>query len=129
MEAKEINRYKGKSIPQLIKIAERYFNAFIRQRDKSKGCISCGKPVTEAGHYLSAGHHAIHRFNEHNVNGQCTHCNRWLHGNLINYRIGLIAKIGEDKVEWIERTRNHSYKWDRFSLIDTILKYKRLLKS
>lgn len=126
MEAKEIKRYQNKSIPQLIKIAERYFNAYIRKRDAK--CISCGKPTTEAGHYLSAGHHAIHRFNPDNVNGQCTHCNRWKHGNLINYRIGLVAKIGEDRVKLLESTRNNSFKWDRFSLIDIILKYKELGK-
>ena len=30
------------------------------------------------------------------------YCNRFLHGNLLNYRRRLIDKIGEDKVEELE---------------------------
>jgi hypothetical protein len=48
----------------------------------------------------------------------------WLSGNLINYRIGLVKKIGEEAVKELEDTRNMKHKWDRFTLIDIILKYK-----
>lgn len=42
------------------------------------------------------------RWNEENVNAQCVPCNQHKSGNLIDYRIGLIEKIGLDRVEWLE---------------------------
>ena len=123
IEANQIQKYRKKSISSLIKLATLKFNAFIRERDKGKGCISCQGKVTEAGHYLSAGHNAHVRFNEMNVNGQCTRCNRWLHGNLIEYRKGLVKRYGHEKVELLEGMQKN-FKWDRFSLIEIILKFK-----
>ena len=126
MTAKEIQKYKKKSIPQLIKIATLHFNRHIRERDKLKGCISCGGGVVEnAGHYLNAGQNSHVRFNEKNVHGQCIACNKWKHGNLIEYRKGLVHKIGESEVLKLEFTPKTNFKWDRFSLIQTILKYKK----
>jgi hypothetical protein len=37
-----------------------------------------------------------------NIHKQCQPCNTHLSGNLINYRIGLIAKIGLEAVEALE---------------------------
>ena len=129
MNSSSIQKYSKKSIPQLIKLAEKRFNKFIRERDKDKPCISCGKFTTlEAGHFFSAGHHPILRFNEFNVNGQCKHCNCFLHGNLLNYRQGFINKYGIEKLTELEFYRDyekrHGFKWDRFLLIDIIEKYK-----
>ncbi len=88
-----------------LKKAQQLFNAFIRLRDKSKGCISCSNPFADkfdAGHYRSTGAHPELRFNEYNNNGQCVHCNQHLSGNLVDYRINLINKIGLENVAWIE---------------------------
>ena len=88
-----------KSIPKLTARAQEVFNRYIRNRDKDKGCISCPTgQVEHAGHYRSAGHYGGLRFNEMNVNGQCCHCNTFLHGNLINYRNGLVRRYGEQRV-------------------------------
>lgn len=92
------------SVPKLTAKAQDVFNRWIRNRDKDKGCISCGRPVTEAGHYLNAGHFSALKFNEMNVNGQCTRCNCFLHGNLINYRKGLVKRYGENKVLMLENS-------------------------
>lgn len=84
---------------------QKTFNAFIRQRDKHKPCISCGKPLIgkfDAGHYRSAGGNPELRFDEDNVHGQCVRCNQHLHGNLIDYRIRLIQRIGQDVVDRLE---------------------------
>src|SRR3990167_7147036 len=108
MTVTQIQKYKKKSIPQLIKLATKYFNKFIRQRDKI--CISCGAGVDHAGHYLSAGHHSAHRFNELNTNGKCLRCNNFLHWNLINYRKGLVKKIGLERVEILEGTAHKPFK-------------------
>lgn len=84
---------------------QKQVNYFIRQRDKDKECISCStilKGKYDAGHYRSQGGNPELRFNELNIHGQCVRCNQHLHGNLIDYRIKLIQRIGIDKVEWIE---------------------------
>lgn len=80
------------------------FNKWIRLRDKGNNCISCNKPAKKenAGHYRSVGGNPELRFEPLNNNLQCEYCNTYLHGNLIDYRINLIKKIGLDKVEWLE---------------------------
>jgi len=117
-------------LPKLLKKAQEAFNAFIRERDKDKGCISCDGPVQEAGHYFSQGHHSALRYNEVNTNGQCTRCNKWLHGNLINYRSGLIARYGEAKVLLLESSsKNKVKKWSRVELEAIIKLYKEEKRS
>jgi len=111
-------------LPKLIKKAQTVFNAWIRERDKDKGCISCGSQVTEAGHYLSAGHNTGLRFNEVNVNGQCTRCNCFMHGNLIKYRQGLVKKYGEQRVLMLENCGHTVKRWSRFELEAIIQTYK-----
>lgn len=94
--------------PQLVKLAQQAFNGWVRARDASKPCISCGKPPshqansTDAGHYRSVGSAPHMRFVEDNAAGQCKHCNQHLAGNHVAYRQGLIARIGLARVEQIE---------------------------
>lgn len=122
----DIEKYKKKKVSKLIKIATFHFNLFIRNRDKHNGCISCGGEVSQAGHYLSGGHHGLQRFNPDNVHGQDVRCNLFLHGNLIEYRKGLVKKIGVQKVELLEGAAHKKHKWDKFTLIEIIFKYKSL---
>jgi len=84
--------------------AQTDFNKFIRTRDEGDHCISCWKPPKKknAGHYKSRGAYPELRFDVLNCHLQCEHCNTHLSGNLSNYRINLISKIGLDKVEWLE---------------------------
>jgi hypothetical protein len=137
LEASIIQKYKGKTIPSLLKLATKHFNAYIRKRDSKEThfvCISCNKPKTlsqmHAGHYYSAGYHSSVRFDEDNVHGQCVHCNTFLHGNLINYKNNLLRKIGSDRMEELNIKvgfeKRSVFKWDRFSLIEIIEKYKKL---
>lgn len=107
------------TLPKQIQKTQTVFNAFIRLRDKDLPCISCGSwNVTDAGHYYSAGNYTGLRFTEINCNGQCKKCNCFLSGNLINYRQGLIARYGEDRVKLLEMTSTlHRFrKWSRFEL-------------
>ena len=88
-----------------VKKTQAIFNKYIRLRDKHKCCVSCSRPLGnkfDAGHYRSTGAFPELRFNELNTNSQCVHCNRHLRGNLVNYRINLIKKIGIKNAEWIE---------------------------
>ena len=105
------------SLPNLLKYTQDDFNEYIRLRDQDKGCISCPGMVEHAGDYFSQGHHSALRFNEVNVNGQCLRCNTFLHGNLINYRKGLIKRYGEQKVQLLESSSvRKTKKWERFEL-------------
>lgn len=127
MDAKTIQRYNKYSVAQLKLKAQKVFNAYIRKRDEGLPCISCGTGQPQhAGHYFSAGHNSKLRFDERNVGGQCLRCNYFLHGNQLGYRKGLIQRIGLKEVEQLESEASVkvAFKWDRFSLIDIIEKYK-----
>lgn len=86
------------------------FNAYIRLRDQLAGhaCISSGKPLdwsgnaVDAGHYRSVGSAPHLRFDERNCHAQSKQDNRFLSGNAVDYRIGLIARIGLEAVDALE---------------------------
>ncbi len=107
-----------------LKLAQVAFNRFIRTRDASLPCISCGRMhqgAHDAGHYLTTGARPELRFNEDNCHRQCVPCNQHLHGNLLLYRKGLIARIGSPAVEALEGPHPPS-KWtvDRLKEIRAI---------
>lgn len=86
-------------------MTQRVVNDYIRERDHELPCISCGTFTTvqwEAGHYRSRGKASHLRYVEDNINKQCHYCNVKLSGNQQQYRIGLIEKIGPDRVEALE---------------------------
>lgn len=94
-----------KSRGQWIKEAQQAVNAFIRERDHGLPCISCGRDHQgqwHAGHYRPTSTNPELRFTEQNIHRQCSACNNHLHGNLTNYRISLIRRIGLEAVEWLE---------------------------
>lgn len=104
-------RIKSKS--KWLQEAQAAFNKYIRlegeasfhQQQMPVVCISCQKPHKgqfHAGHYRSVGSAPELRFEEDNCHLQCAPCNNHLSGNLINYRVNLINKIGIEKVEWLE---------------------------
>lgn len=94
-----------KSRAQWMKEAQAAFNRFIRARDAGRPCISCGRMhdgQIHAGHYLSTGARPELRFDEQNCHAQCAPCNTHLSGNLVQYRAGLIERIGIEAVESLE---------------------------
>jgi hypothetical protein len=113
-----------KTIPDLIKEAQVEFNAFIRERDRQAGhpCISSGRPLdwsgngVDAGHYRSVGSAPHLRFDERNVHAQSKHDNQFRSGNAVDYRLGLIARIGLAAVEALEAD-NRIHKWTREELV------------
>ena len=119
-----INTLKKKTIAQLKAIAVTHFHKFIRNRDHGSPCISCGKFSTlQAGHFYSAGHNPVSKFNEDNVHGQCLRCNLYLSANLIPYRQNLIEKIGQERHDKLLKVEIKSYSIE--DLKEIIEKYKR----
>jgi len=108
--------------------AQTAFNAFIRARDAGQPCISCQRTNAgpmQAGHYLSRGARPELRFNEQNTHAQCVQCNMHFAGNVAKYRIGLIAKIGLDNVEWLEGPHPlPRYSIEDYQAIEGFYKYK-----
>lgn len=101
---------KVKTRSQHMQECQIAFNAYIRLRDQIAGhcCISSGRPLdwsgnaTDAGHYRSVGSAPHLRFDERNCHAQSKQDNRFLSGNAVDYRIGLIARIGLEAVEELE---------------------------
>lgn len=113
-----------------VKILQAVFNTYIRIRDKDLPCISCGKSVVEefhAGHFIPTTYQ-YHRFNEDNVNKQCSRCNTHLNGNLIEYRKGLAKKIGLDRVEYLENTKHMMFNLTIEDLKELIKTYRNKIK-
>lgn len=138
VERAETRRRKEaiKTIPDLIKEAQHAFNAFIRARDQEQPCICCGRPLGDgdvggafdAGHYRSTGSASHLRFHEHNVHAQRKQCNRYGAGRAVDYRIGLVSRIGLAAVEALE-SNNSPHKWTREELIQIRDTYRAKLKA
>lgn len=137
VERAETKRRKEaiKTIPELTREAQIAFNAFIRARDQAAGypCISSGRPLdwsgnaVDAGHYRSTGAAPHLRFNEDNCHAQSKFDNQWRAGNVVDYRIKLIYRIGLQRVEALEAD-NQVRKWTRQELIDIRDKYRAKTK-
>lgn len=119
-------REQLKTISDYEKEARKYFQMWIRKRDENLPCISC--PATEsiqwdAGHFYKAEIFSGLIFDEKNVHKQCVRCNRYLHGNDLEYREGIIKRYGDEYFKSLESTkdskRNHKY---------TILELKQIKK-
>lgn len=128
----------GVSVPKKVNYKDRadcWFSKYIRMRDAMANgyvkCISCGKivPVKESdnGHYLNRQHMST-RFSEMNCNAQCRSCNRFDEGNMSGYRRGLVAKYGEEKVQWLESQKNVSTRYGNFEYEAIINDCKKKVK-
>lgn len=120
--ADKAKRESLKTRSDWIKDAQREFNRYVRLRDSGKLCICCGLPLGDGeiggaydcGHYRSVGSAPHLRFDERNAHAQRKQCNRWGSGRAVDYRIGLIARIGETEVVALEsdqRTVKHSIEY------------------
>lgn len=86
--------------------AQAEFNRYIRMRDAHLPCISCGQSPYEgqrhASHFRSVAAAKHLRFNCWNVHASCAQCNSMKSGNVVEYRIALVKKIGLERVEQLE---------------------------
>ena len=70
----------------------------------------------DAGHYRFTGSASHLRFDEANCHAKRKQCNRYGAGRAVDYRIGLIKRIGRERVEALEAS-NSPRKWTRDELI------------
>ena len=75
--------------------ADKYFQKFIRLRDKGKPCITCGEYRTlECGHFISRRFDST-RYDEKNAHGQCAKCNRFEYGNQFEHGTQIDLRYGK----------------------------------
>jgi len=94
--------------------AQTAFNAYVRYRDRDLPCISCDATGNhdglggywDAGHYRSRGAAKHLSFHLHNCHKQCHKCNRYLSGNVVEYRKRLIMRIGSERVDKLENNND-----------------------
>jgi len=101
----KVRKEKLKSRADHLKDTQKAFNAWVRARDAELPCVSCGshhKGKYDAGHYRTVGGNPALRFEPLNCHRQCSQCNTQLSGNIVNYRIQLVKRIGAEAVEWLE---------------------------
>ena len=107
MERKQLRAAKQrlKSRADYMREAQAAFNAWVRERDRDQPCISCGRfhqGQWHAGHYRTVGGNPELRFHPLNCHRQCAPCNNHKSGDIVNYRINLVEKIGAGRVAWLE---------------------------
>ena len=132
-QQKCILKEKLKTLSQYEAEAKKSFQKWIRLRDKNHNCISCGINETElfdGGHYKKAEIYSGVIFDPNNCHKQCRKCNRFLGGNELNYRQGLIKRYGIEFADAIELKANETrnYKYTKEELIAKKLKYDILVK-
>lgn len=119
-----------KSRADYLKEAQQAFNAFIRERDALLPCVSCGRHHEgqwHAGHYRTVGANPELRFEPLNVWKQCAPCNNHKSGDIVNYRIELVRRIGPEKVEWLEG-RHEPKRYTIEQLQEIKAKYRALVR-
>ena len=135
-QARKVDKEKLKSLKtrsEWLKELQVIFNRFIRLRDAGIPCISCGAPddgsrQMQAGHYKTVGAHPALRFDESNCHSQCSRCNNFLSGNLLPYRVALIAKVGQTEVDRLE-SKQEPLKLTIPEIQILIAKYKARVKA
>ena len=119
------------TLQDYLKLAQQVFNKWINLRDKGLPCISCDKPINgrvNASHFYNANNHHNLRFDEDNVHSSCITCNQFLSGNLLEYRMRLIKKIGEERFNRLEQNRTVTRKFTKDELKEIIEIYKKKCK-
>jgi len=138
---KTFERYKAWTIGKCKNDALKEFQKLRRiecgiehgnHRDDVASCISCGKvgsiKLMDGGHYISRAK-TITAFSPLNVHAQCKYCNQHLSGNLVEYRKGLITKIGIDSVEFLESIQHEEFRPSKWQYAVRREYYKSKIKS
>lgn len=137
-KAKQWKKTKAKAKQDLmtlsdyLRLTQQIFNKYIRLRDKGQPCISCGAKAgtytITAGHYFPSTNKSV-TFNEDNLHGQCWYnCNSSKSGNLAEYRLGLIQRIGLERVEKLELESRKTRKFTKDELKEIMAIYKKKCK-
>ena len=101
----KVRKEKLKSRADHMREVQAAFNEWVRLRDVDLPCVSCGRHHEgqyHSGHYRTVGGNPELRFEPLNAWKQCAPCNNHKSGDIVNYRIELVKRIGVEKVDWLE---------------------------
>ena len=101
----KVRKEKLKSRADHLREVQSAFNEWVRLRDADLPCVSCGRHHEgqyHSGHYRTVGGNPELRFEPLNAWKQCAPCNNHKSGDIVNYRIELVKRIGVEKVDWLE---------------------------
>ena len=101
----KVRKDKLKSRADHMREVQAAFNEWVRLRDADLPCVSCGRHHEgqyHSGHYRTVGGNPELRFEPLNAWKQCAPCNNHKSGDIVNYRIELVKRIGVEKVDWLE---------------------------
>lgn len=95
-----------RTFPQLEEDCRTIVQAIARIRDRDDGCISCDLPASWDGqwhgsHFRAHGSASAVQFHLWNIHKACWICNKLYSGRIDAYRPKLVAKIGQDRVDWL----------------------------
>ena len=115
-----------------VSLAQALVNQWVKLRDANDGCISCHMPANyqgqwHASHYRSVGAAPQLRFDLANIHKSCAQCNSFKSGNVVEYRLRLIQKIGLAEVERLEND-NAIRRFDIDELKSVIALYRGKLR-
>tara|TARA_R110000796_G_scaffold100968_3_gene209729 strand:- start:108 stop:500 length:393 start_codon:yes stop_codon:yes gene_type:complete len=124
---------KKKSRKSLIKKLDTAFSQYIRRRfaaNEVAKCVTCGKEAhwkeLQAGHFMSRKHYST-RWDETNVQVQCSGCNVFRYGE--QYKFGIYLEQAYDKgtAEELQAKSREITKFSDNELIALIEHYNKLL--
>ena len=125
---KQTKKKRKKSVSYYKRIADKAFSEFIRKQASDNwgraSCFTCDvrKPWKElqAGHYVSRSHNSL-RYDERNVQVQCSGCNIFKYGNMDEYALRLQEKYGKGILEEL-RLKKREIKNFKVSELEEIIK-------
>lgn len=125
---------KKKTRSQVVKKLDTVFSEYIRRRYAKNDiatCVTCGKQdhwkKLQAGHFQSRKHYAT-RWDETNVQVQCSGCNVFRWGEQYKFSKWLDANKGEGTSEGLAEKANQIVKFTTKELEEMIEEYKEKLK-
>ena len=112
-----------KTLPELRREAQSACNAYIRERDKGKPCISCGRPddgthQRHAGHWKTTKARPDIRYEASQIHACCFQCNVYGGGGLHEgYLPELIRRVGQSEVDRLQVTTVRKYSREELEAI------------
>lgn len=130
---------KTPSVAKLKKEADACFSKYIRFRDGKltengwwAQCITCDRwypyKQIQAGHFQSRRFNNT-RFDEQNVNAQCSGCNVFNHGEQYKYGKAVDLKYGDGTAEALHHKAQELHKFTMLELQEIIDDAKEQIKS
>jgi len=124
---------KKPSRKNLIKKLDKVFSQYIRRRfavNEIAKCVTCGKQAhwkeLQAGHFMSRKHYST-RYDETNVQVQCSGCNVFRYGEQYKFGRYLEEAYGEGTAEDLQNKSREITKFSDIRIKEMIEYYNKLL--